>query len=78
MYEAAKLSLADFIRTFAEAHYAPGVRHLSEYEYGMLQRVADQLEVNEHMTQKVTRWALRADVPPLPPMTHNIKGWGRL
>ena len=56
LYERVALSSAEFIRTFAEAHHGPEVRHISDYEYEMLQQAADELQSKDSRI-----------IPPPPP-----------
>jgi hypothetical protein len=60
-YEDAAQSLADFIRTFAAIHGAPDKGHLSDYEYGMLQLVAEKLEIDDKVREREAARVSSAD-----------------
>jgi hypothetical protein len=71
LYEDVAASSADFIRVFAEAHYAPDIHRISDYEYEMLRRAADELD----RTERKLRLSV---VPPPPPPSPGPAEWAVL
>jgi hypothetical protein len=46
---------ATALEAFANHHYDPGTRHVSEFEHDLLMRCVEQLRASEKMRSKIAR-----------------------